>query len=83
LILIDTGPLYAYVDASDQYHERSRASLRGYTGTVIVPILVIPEVAYLLAKRARSHAESKFLQDLASHDVVVESVELGDWRRIA
>lgn len=82
LILIDTGPLYAYVDPNDQYHDRALDFLRHYTGTVAIRVLVIPEVAHFLRSRAGTHAESRFLQDIASRDFIVESVELGDWRRI-
>jgi hypothetical protein len=46
-------------------------------------MLVIPEVAHLLMRRIGSHAESRFLQDFASRDFVVETVEFSDWHRIA
>lgn len=83
MILVDTGPLYAYVDATDQHHQQALHLFRNYSGPLFVPTLVIPEVVYLLASRLGPHAESRFLGDLASGDFAVEPVEPTDWPRIA
>lgn len=50
---------------------------------MIVPTLVITEVAYLVSTRLGSAAEVRFLGDLASGDLIMESVAASDWLRIA
>jgi predicted nucleic acid-binding protein len=50
-LLIDTGPLYANLDLDDTHHDAWRELLRMYPGPLIVPMLVITEVAQLIAKR--------------------------------
>ena len=46
-------------------------------------MLVITEVAYLLATRLGVEAEVRFLGDLASGAFSIEPVPPGDWLRIA
>jgi predicted nucleic acid-binding protein len=50
---------------------------------VLVPILVVTEVAYLLGTRVGVESEVRFLGDLAAGELVPEPVEAGDWLRIA
>ena len=57
--------------------------LQRYDGPVLVPILVVTEVAYLLASRIGTETEVRFLGDLAAGDLVPEPVMPGDWLRIA
>ena len=52
-------------------------------GPLIVPVLVVTEVAYLIATRLGAEPETRFLGDLASGAFVVEHVEPSDWLRIA
>ena len=49
----------------------------------MVPILVVTEVAYLLATRVGIPTEVRFLGDLASGTLLPEEVAPGDWLRIA
>jgi predicted nucleic acid-binding protein len=49
----------------------------------VVPILVVTEVAYLLATRLGVEPEVRFLGDLASGAFAIEPVPPGDWLRIA
>lgn len=49
----------------------------------MVPVLVITEVAYLLATRIGAETEVRFLGDLAAAELVPEPVDAGDWIRIA
>jgi uncharacterized protein len=50
---------------------------------LIVPQLVIAEVAYLLETRLGSEAEVRFVGDLAVGNLISEPVQAGDWIRIA
>jgi len=46
-------------------------------------MLVITEVAYLLASRIGAETEVRFLGDLAAGELVPEAVDASDWIRIA
>lgn len=81
-MIIGAGPLYAYVDSDDEHHQRCATFLAEYPGTLIVPQLVVTEVAYLLASRLGTHAELLFLADLTSGAFSTEPVQPTDWVRI-
>lgn len=57
--------------------------LEGHSGPLLIPLLVITEVVYLVATRLGTHAEVRFLTDLASGALTPLSVEPDDWLRIA
>lgn len=82
-MIVDAGPLYAYVDADDRHHEACLELLQTHPGPLLVPALVISEVAHLLATRCGTEAEVRFLGDLASGVLSVASPEPSDWLRIA
>ncbi|OLO99806.1 VapC toxin family PIN domain ribonuclease [Mycolicibacterium porcinum] len=82
-IVVDAGPLYAYVDADDAHHASSLELLQTHPGPLIVPTLVITEVVYLLGTRLGAESEVRFLGDLADGAFAVEPVAAGDWLRIA
>lgn len=82
-IVADTGPLYALVDASDAWHERVAKWWKSAPRDVVVPITVLPEVAYLLARRIGPAAEEAFIRSVAEGELVVEPVELDDMARAA
>lgn len=81
-VLVDAGPLYAYVDRDDAHHARCARFLTGFEGTLIIPQLVVTEVCYLLASRLETRAELLFLGDLASGAFSTEPVAVPDWHRI-
>ncbi|MGL5827420.1 MAG: type II toxin-antitoxin system VapC family toxin, partial [Nocardioides sp.] len=82
-MVVDAGPLYAYVDADDAHHEAALELLESHSGPLIVPTLVITEVVYLLATRLGAEPEVRFLGDLAAGAFTVEPVATSDWIRIA
>ncbi|MEX2458092.1 MAG: PIN domain-containing protein [Actinomycetota bacterium] len=82
-LIVDAGPLYAYVDEDDRDHEASLALLTSHPGPLFVPQLVVAEVAYLLETRIGAEAEVRFLGDLAAGNLITEPVQAGDWIRIA
>lgn len=81
-IIVDAGPLYAYVDADDAHHSHCAEFLANHDGALVVPQLVVTEVAYLLASRLGTRAELLFLADLASGSFSTEPVHATDWLRI-
>jgi uncharacterized protein len=83
MLVVDAGPLYAYVDADDAHHDACLALLEGHPGPLVVPTLVVTEVTYLLAGRLGHQAEVRFLGDLASGALTPAGVDMDDWLRIA
>jgi predicted nucleic acid-binding protein len=82
-LLVDAGPLYAYVDAEDRHHAASRELLESHRGPLVVPILTVGEVAFLVGRWLGSAAEVRFLGDMAGGLFVVEPVRAPDWTRMA
>jgi predicted nucleic acid-binding protein len=80
-LLIDTGPLYALADADDDWHVRVRDFLRKDRRSLIVPVTVVPEVAYLIRKRLGVAAENRFAESLAAKEIAVENLTTADLRR--
>jgi len=54
-----------------------------HPGPLIVPELVVTEVAYLLETRLGAETEVRFIGDLAAGNLIAEPVHPGDWMRIA
>jgi predicted nucleic acid-binding protein len=82
-LIIDAGPLYAYVDGDDAHHGACLELLETHPGPLIVPTLVITEVVYLIASRLGWQAETRFLGDLAGGEMSLEPVDPADTLRIA
>lgn len=82
-LVLDAGPLYAYLDRDDALHDASLSLLETHPGPLVVPMLVITEVAYLANRRLGAWTESRFVGDLASGELLPEPVESQDWARIA
>ena len=81
--MVDAGPLYALVDADDRHHRSSVKLLGSHPGPLVVPMLVVTEVAYLTGTRLGTDAEVRLLGDLAAGTFAVEPVHPADWLRIA
>ncbi|MDA8315779.1 MAG: PIN domain-containing protein [Actinomycetota bacterium] len=82
-LLVDAGPLYAYVDVDDRHHDECLRLLETHPGPLVVPLLVVTEVVHLLESRLGADAEIRFLGDLAAGNLLVEPVAPADWIRIA
>lgn len=57
--------------------------LETHPGPLLVPQLVVTEVAYLLGTRLGADSEVRFLGDLAAGNLIAEPVAANDWLRIA
>lgn len=77
IAVVDSGPLYAVVDADDDDHERSVEVLSRSDLQLVVPALVVAEVTYLVGRRLGPVVEAAFLRGLASLEVEAPSLE--DW----
>jgi predicted nucleic acid-binding protein len=83
MLIVDAGPLYAAAATRDRNHRRSIELLISAPRPLVVPALVVTEVAYLLGDRIGSHAEVAFARSLERGELLVEPVLDSDWRRIA
>ena len=80
-LLVDTGVLYALADRRDAWHARVRDYLRKHPQTLLAPVTVLPEVAYLLRERIGAHAEAAFVASLANGEIAVEELKESDLKR--
>jgi predicted nucleic acid-binding protein len=83
VILVDTGPLVAAADASDQRHDACAQALRQAQGPRLVSGTVIAEVCYMIARAGGPGAEVPFLRSFAEGYLTVVDLEAGDLRRAA
>ena len=81
IAIVDSGPLYAAVDADDDDHGRCLEVLQRSDLELVVPALVVAEVTYLVGRRLGAATEAAFLRGLATLEV--ESPTLDDWPAIA
>lgn len=70
LAVVDTGPLYAVVDASDQDHLPSLDVLQSSRYRLVVPAMVVAETTYLVGRRLGAVVEAAFLAGLRDLDVL-------------
>ncbi|MSP59625.1 MAG: PIN domain-containing protein [Myxococcales bacterium] len=80
LAVVDTGPLYAAVDADDADHERCLEALATPGVRLVIPAMVVAETTYLVGSRLGPKVEAAFLRSLERCDVAAPAV--GDWKRI-
>jgi predicted nucleic acid-binding protein len=80
IAIVDAGPLYATVDGDDDDHARCRAVLERRDLELVVPALVVAEVAYLIERRLGPLVEAAFLRGLSV--MAIEAPESRDWQTI-
>jgi predicted nucleic acid-binding protein len=83
MLIVDAGPLVAAAAIRDQNHDRCVKLLTDADRPLVVPMLVVTEVAYFLADRIGVDAELAFAQSLRAGELLAEPVAPTDWKRIA
>lgn len=78
--LIDTGPMVALFDASDQYHSRAVDFIRSYNGQLLSSLANITETVYLLD--FSQQAQTDFLSWVAHGAVQIEPIDASDVQKI-
>lgn len=81
IAVVDTGPLYAAVDADDADHGPCVSALTAPGVRLVIPAMVVAEASYLIGSRLGPAVEAAFLRSLVELDV--EAPLPDDWRRIA
>lgn len=83
MLVVDAGPLVAAAATDDRNHQRCIALLSSAPGPLVVPALVVTEVAYFLGDRMGPSAEQAFARSVRDGELTVEPIEPADWVRIA
>jgi uncharacterized protein len=83
VLVVDAGVLYAAADRRDRNHRGCVELLHDAADPVVVPALVVTEVAYLLGDRLGPYAETRFARSLARGELLVEGPTPADWSRVA
>jgi uncharacterized protein len=81
-LLVDTGVLYALADRRDAWHRRVVSYLTTVRQPLLAPVMIVPEVAYLLRERIGVSAEQAFVSAIVRGEVALEPLTSRDWTRI-
>lgn len=81
-LILDTGPLLAFLDRSDQDHVACRALLESTTERRIIPAPVLVEVDYWIHARLQPSVLTALLDDIAAGAFAIESITPADHRRV-
>ena len=81
IAIVDSGPLYAVIDRSDDDHARCLETLQRLDLQLVIPALVVAEVSYMVGRHLGADVEAAFLRGLERLDV--ESPAPEDWEGIA
>jgi predicted nucleic acid-binding protein len=82
-VVADTGPIYALIDASDNWHARVNAWWERAVSDVVLPVTILAEVTHLLQTRIGPIAEEAFVRAIADGEFAIEQIEDDDLPRIA
>ena len=67
MVLADTGYWLALANRRDRWHERAVAAGRRLTEPLVVTWPVVTETCHLLLSRLGAHAETRFIEQIASN----------------
>lgn len=80
--VIDTGVLYALVDAATEPHEACVAAIQAEPEAIIVPQATLPEVCSLVASNLGAQREAAFVRYLNDSDWRLEPLTEPDVPRV-
>ena len=76
--ILDTSFLFALTDRGDRNHQRVLAVAQSVNESLVLPVVVLPEVCYLIASRLGHQAMRRFVSSMTPDAVQVESVTIED-----
>ncbi len=82
-LILDTGPIYAALDRSDDDHVRCRQLIEEADEALLIPAPVLVEVDYLIHRSLHPGVLVALLADIESGAYEVIGVTSDDHRRIA
>lgn len=80
--LLDTGFLLAVLDADDKHHAACKAALKG-EAKVLLPDMVLPELAYMTLRELGYPAWLQFLRSIVAGELSLERTTPEDLARTA
>jgi uncharacterized protein len=80
--ILDTSFLFALTDQSDRNHQRVLAASQSANEALILPVVVLPEICYLIASRLGHKAMRNFVSSITVSAIQIESVASDDLTRI-
>jgi predicted nucleic acid-binding protein len=80
--ILDTSFLFALTDQSDRNHQRALAVAQSVNEPLVLPVVVLPEVCYLITSRLGHQAMRSFVSSIRPDVVQVESVTTKDLVRV-
>jgi len=80
--ILDTSFLFALTDQSDRNHQRVLAVAQSVNEALVLPVVVLPEICYLVASRLGHQAMRRFVSSLTLRTVQIESVTAKDLVRV-
>ena len=81
-LILDTGPLYASLDRSDQDHAACRALIDAADEPLVIPAPVLVEVDYWIHQRLNPGALVALLNDIEAGAYVVADLTASDYTRV-
>jgi uncharacterized protein len=72
--ILDTSFLFALTDRDDRNHKKVLETIQNVNEALILPIVVFPEICYLLSSRLGHKAMRSFVSSLATGAVQIEQV---------
>jgi len=81
-LILDTGPLYASLDRSDQDHVACRALIEGAHEALVIPAPVLVEVDHWIQQRLNPGVLVALLADIEAGAYVVADLVREDYTRI-
>jgi uncharacterized protein len=80
--ILDTSFLFALTDKSDRNHQRVLAVAQSVNEALVLPIVVLPEICYLVASRLGHQAMRHLVSSLITEAIRVEPVTVDDLVRV-
>jgi predicted nucleic acid-binding protein len=81
-LILDTGPLYASLDRSDDDHSACRTLIESAAEPLVIPAPVLVEVDYWIHRRLHPGALVALVDDIQDGAYQVEDLTTVDYRRI-
>ena len=81
-LILDTGPLYASLDRSDDDHASCRSLIESAAEPLVIPAPVLVEVDYWIHRRLHPGVLVALIDDIREGAYQVENLTAGDHRRI-
>lgn len=82
-LLVDAGILYALVDRSDAWHRPAVEYLKRFRPTLLAPVTVVAEAAYLVHTRLGARQERALIKSFVDGEIGVEPLRDPDLTRAA